>query len=205
MSLAFMSAVRVDLLLGRLDLVPSTQVSEVRQVILSFGFRSCQNMIDQVMALERETSLALRSIAILFEVKYTTLRDMVKVAKSSGTSQTSPEVHTNQRIGPHGALLVQEEERLLGWIRRRQADSSCPTAKDVRMGATRILHERDKGAPDLTSYWRRSFKKRHSGVVATKVVHSIESGRVDVSSCDVLRYFGEILDPFLASKVRNRS
>ena len=186
-----MSAAPLEFLLGRLSLVPVTQVESVRSAILSADFRTTQSIARQAVLLKEQTNLSLRSVAILFNVKYSTLRDMIKATTAASSP---PGAVLAQKLGPNSALLISEEQALLQWICAWQTVFDCPTIKDVRLEATRLMRVRVPDAPDLTRYWWRGFKSRHSGTIATRVVDSIESGRADVSATDVFRYFGEVLN-----------
>lgn len=186
-------ATEPHVLLSRLSLLPDIISNSLRNQILSSEFRNATSFYHQVQILKQNEKITYSFLAILFNMKRSTLYFSVKKEKQLFERNNSLEIEQNTFAAPHSILTIKEEENLLNWIYARQNDFNCVTINEFCQEATKILRERDVNANSLTRTYWKSFKRRYVNVIQTKTILSRNSKRSSVTSEEVFEYFGQLV------------
>ena len=125
-------------------------------------------------------------------MKKTTLYSLYKKAKIELEEPQTSHI-TNNFAGTNCKLSIEEEKLIIEYIEERQRNFDCLSIKELCSYATHLMKMRNPEAEDLSYSWWKSFKKRHSSVLTTKMVDSRELSRTKVKYDEVIEYYGKIV------------
>ena len=190
--------VNVLIVKERCRLLPQNIAETVADFTTSAGFRGASTLTEQICQLRELMDLDYDSIAIaLGKVKSTVYRKYQAFLNDKMPKEvqqtTAAEPQGEKRTSPTALLTKEQEQEVVEWIRQKHGEFDCPTPTMVRQYAATKLNPTNEGNERLSRFWWHGFKVRHSDELETKVISSIESGRVTVHVEQVHNYVGKLL------------
>ena len=161
---------------------------------MSAEFRQGRTLTEQICLLRDVQGLDFASIGILVQQAKSTVHRRYQTSKAAYLR--SPDeglLVRTEKAGANSILTNDQEQRVVNWIREQHLSFQCPTPKMVRQyAAVQAMGPNSRNESLFRNWWHR-FKVKHSDVLDTKIVTSIEAGRTRVTIAQVQSYASEIL------------
>jgi hypothetical protein len=183
----------IPTLMDRLRAMEIDSFSDLRALMLSQNFRSCESVLDQIQRFrECDTRLTFDQLACIFDIAKSTIWSWLREPDRPTESDGHADEIEPATAAPRAYLTPVQEGVLLWWIRKRQEQSDCPTPKHVREQAAEYYRLWTGEEKVFEKTWWKSFKKRHADKLAVEQKTATEKARCEVKKEDVEAYFAEL-------------